>query len=98
MIFTCRPWAANRPFCCAIYKPTESAAGTAPTARSGFSGLLDAAGVLPAQPASAMAATVAMAIAAMAVAGLAVPGMAAVGMRKNRKLMLALPQTDSVAR
>src|SRR5450432_4659730 len=36
-IFTCRPSAANRPSCSAMYKPAESSAGTAATVRFVFS-------------------------------------------------------------
>src|SRR6266568_6187072 len=38
-IFTCRPWAANRPWSCAMYRPAESMAGNALTTMFVFSSL-----------------------------------------------------------
>src|SRR5689334_23479102 len=38
-IVTCRPWAANRPSSCAMYRPAESMAGNALTTMSVFSSL-----------------------------------------------------------
>src|ERR1035438_132792 len=60
-IVTCRPWAANRPRCCAMYRPAESSAGTAATVRFVFSRPVGAAEPPPLEQAAASRAAAASA-------------------------------------